>query len=173
MARLPRTEWTDIASEVKTEYSTDLAQYPMLPELYSVLGNAPDMLSAWVDFAWTLRRAPKSSRRLRELLILRTGGRLSAPYCVVAHTKMAADAGATPEEIVAVDDWHASSLFGETDCACLALADAMMSRSTSDEDIARVRHLLGEEQTIEIVITIAFYIAVASVTTALDLSPGG
>jgi AhpD family alkylhydroperoxidase len=173
MARLPRQEWQHIEPRVTSRYSAELAQSKALPELYAVLGNSPEMLSAWVDFAWTLRREPKSSRTLRELMIVHTGQRLSAPYCVVSHLRMASEAGATSEQLVGLTDWRTSTEFDEVEQACLALTDAMIDRKTTDDDVDAVRRLVGDEQTIELVLTVAFYIAVAAVTTSLDLSPGG
>ena len=40
--------------------------------LYRCLAHAPDLLRAWIDFAWALRGHDRTSRRLRELMILRT-----------------------------------------------------------------------------------------------------
>jgi len=45
-----------------------------VPNLYRVIGHAPPMLRAWLDFAWPLRLQAKTSRRIRELLILRGAG---------------------------------------------------------------------------------------------------
>src|SRR3954465_580517 len=40
--------------------------------LYRALAHAPGLLRAWMDFAWLLRGHTATSRRLRELMILRT-----------------------------------------------------------------------------------------------------
>ena len=47
-----------------------------LPNLYRVIGASPDMLKAWIDFAWSLRLDAKTPRGLRELMIMR-GAQLS------------------------------------------------------------------------------------------------
>ena len=39
--------------------------------LYRVLGHHANLLSAWIEFAYTLRRDCKTARTLRELMILR------------------------------------------------------------------------------------------------------
>ena len=55
---------------------------------YRSLGNAPAMLQGWVDFAWPLRNEARTSRRLRELIIMRvaqlTGSRLRVA-CPLRH----------------------------------------------------------------------------------------
>ena len=40
--------------------------------LYRALAHAPELLRAWINFAWALRGHETTERRLRELMILRT-----------------------------------------------------------------------------------------------------
>ena len=144
---------------------------PGLSDLYGSLGNAPRMLSAWLEFAWKIRLDVTSPRRLRELAIVLVGKRFGAPYEVAAHTRMALEAGATEAELEALERWSDTSLFDETDRAALALTDAMFANTVTDEITAEVERLVGKEQLIELMMTIGYYQMVSSVTQALQLVP--
>ena len=61
---------------VRAMFDEVTVRWPNVPNLYRVLGNAPDMLRAWLDMAWPLRTKPATSRRIRELMIL-AGARAS------------------------------------------------------------------------------------------------
>jgi AhpD family alkylhydroperoxidase len=142
-----------------------------IPVLYEVLGNSPAMLSAWLDFAWTLRFEPSAPRGLRELAILLVGHRLSAPYCINAHDRMTRAEGMTDAQIEGVSDWAGSDLYNEDQRAVFELVEAMLSRTMTAEIVDRIRKRFGADQTIELVLTVAFYQMVASTTTSLDLLP--
>ena len=63
--------------------------------LYRALAHAPDLLRAWIAFAWTLRGHDRTSRRLRELMILRTALLHRSEYEWHQHLRMAREAGVT------------------------------------------------------------------------------
>jgi 4-carboxymuconolactone decarboxylase len=175
MTRLEPGDPADIYPRVTSRYR-DLA-FALngdrgLPLLYAVLGNSPAMLSSWLDFAWSLRYEPKSARSLRELAILLVGHRLAAPYCVSAHDRMALEAGVTDAQLAEVDGWQQSSLFDEDQRIVFRLAEAMLRRDVQEALVTAVRERFGREQTVEIILTIAFYQMVAATTTTLDLQPG-
>src|SRR3954453_1426722 len=58
--------------------------------LYRCLAHAPDLLRAWIAFAWALRGNSATSRQLRELMILRTATLHHSPYEWHQHRRMAA-----------------------------------------------------------------------------------
>ena len=66
-----------------------------VPNLYRVLGHAPRMLRAWLDFAWPLRLHAQADRRIRELLILRGAQVSGTRYEWVHHVPMALAAEVT------------------------------------------------------------------------------
>ncbi|SNQ45268.1 putative Carboxymuconolactone decarboxylase [Frankia canadensis] len=144
-----------------------------LPMLYRVLGNSPTLLSAWLDVAWALRFESTSPRALREIAILLVGHRLEAPYCIGAHVRMAREAGVSAAEIEAVPAWSTSEVFNAQQRAVLGLTEAMLGQHVGGDTLSLVTDLFGPEQTIELVLTIAFYQMVASTTKTLDLAPEG
>ena len=79
---------------------------PELSMLYATLGNAPKMLTAWLDVAWSIRLDPESPRKLRELAIVLVGQRFGAAYEVRAHQRMARKEGATDEQLAELTTWR-------------------------------------------------------------------
>jgi alkylhydroperoxidase family enzyme len=135
--------------------------------LYAALANAPDLLRAWVDFAWQLRAVERTSRRLRELVILRTAMLYGSPYEWHQHRRMAADAGVTETEVAELGMWSTAPAFDAADRAALALTDAMVAGEVPDAVLAEVDRHFDAEQRIELTLTAAFYCAVPRALDAL------
>ena len=171
MSRLEHVSAADLDGRLTSKYAAEVLASDRLSDLYATLGNSPEMLSAWLDFAWDLRFVPTSPRALRELLILLVGARRSAPYCIAAHRRMAVAESVPQAKIDAVVRWRDADCFDATERACLALADAMLVGAVEDSTLQDVIDLLGEAQAVEIVLTVAFYMMVAAVTTTFDLQP--
>jgi AhpD family alkylhydroperoxidase len=174
MTRIPPVEPIDLRPKITSRYGEacyELHGIENMPMLYRVLGNSPAMLSAWLDVAWALRYEATSPRGLRELAILLVGHHLEAPYCIGAHERMARAEGIPDDKIAAITDWKRSPHFTDDERIVLHLADAMLRREAHAELLEASRVRFGPEQTIELVLTIAFYQMVAATTTALDLAP--
>jgi len=171
MSRLDRVGVDQLVGRLTSKYSDRVLAMEPFPVLYGTLGHSAPMLSAWLDFAWTLRYEPISDRGLRELLILLIGSRRSAPYCINAHLRMAAEEGVGQEKIDSVATWRAAACYTSTERVCLELADAMLDGTATDDHVGAIIDELGREQAIEVVLTVGFYMMVAAVTTTLDLHP--
>ena len=95
--------------------------------LYKALAHAPELLRAWINFAWALRGHETTERRLRELMILRTATLHHSPYEWHQHRRMAAEAGATDYEVAELEMWRTSEAFSPADRAALAFTDAIVA----------------------------------------------
>lgn len=135
--------------------------------LYRSLAHAPELLDAWIDFAWALRRKCTTSRSLRELMILRTAVVMRSEYEWHQHRRMAADAGISPEKVLALAAWQVSDLFDEPEKAALMLTDAMLTGNVPDAVHAALARHFDEEQRVELVLTAGFYAMVPRVLDAL------
>ena len=137
--------------------------------LYRALAHAPDLLRAWIEFAWKLREHDKTSRRLRELMILRTAQLHHSEYEWHQHLRMAREAGVTDDEIDLLPAWQITDAFGPADRAALALADAIVAgsvpRAVSDE----IDRHFDYGQRIELTVTAAFYSMVPRILNALGV----
>jgi len=142
-----------------------------LPNLYRVLGNAPPLLRAWLDFAWPLRLQAKTPRGLRELLILRGAQLSGARYEWVHHVAMARSAGVTQAQIDALAGWEHSALFDAREQAVLRLAEEV-TRGPGAEPAcieALRQQAFSDADIVELTLTASFYVCVARLLQSLDV----
>ncbi|HMN72957.1 MAG TPA: carboxymuconolactone decarboxylase family protein [Rhodoblastus sp.] len=140
------------------------------PNLYRLIGHAPDMLRAWTGLAWPLRNAAKTPRSLRELMILRGAQIMGADYEWTHHAPMARAAGVPQAKIDALADWRASGAYSEVERAVLRLAEEITEGpGASPEAIAEARAHFSESDIVELVLTSSFYACVGRVLHSLDV----
>jgi len=147
-----------------------------MPHLYRVLGIAPEMFRAWLDFAWPLRLKAKTARPLRELLILRGAQVAGTAYEWAHHVPMATAAGVSDAQIDALADWHTSDLFGAKERAVLQLAEEVTrGPAASEATVAQLRTCgFDDAAVVELVLTASFYVCVSRFLQSMnvELEPG-
>jgi 4-carboxymuconolactone decarboxylase len=137
--------------------------------LYRALAHAPGLLRAWMDFAWLLRGHTATSRRLRELMILRTALLHHSPYEWHQHRRMAREEGVTETQVAELEMWRTSTAFDECEKAALALTDAIVAGEVSPDVIAEVDRHFEYDQRVELTVTAAFYSMVPRILDALGV----
>jgi alkylhydroperoxidase family enzyme len=137
--------------------------------LYKALAHAPELLRAWINFAWALRGHETTERRLRELMILRTATLHHSPYEWHQHRRMAAEAGATDYEVAELEMWRTSEAFSEADRAALAFTDAIVAGDVPPAVTEELCRHFDEGQRVELTVTAAFYSMVPRVLDALEV----
>ncbi len=100
--------------------------------LYRSLAHTPELLQAWIDWAWALRENCATPRSLREIMILRTAVVMRSEYEWHQHVTMAERAGVPKNKVHAVTAWQSSDLFDAQERAALMLTDAMLTGSVPD-----------------------------------------
>jgi alkylhydroperoxidase family enzyme len=142
-----------------------------LPDLYRVLGAAPPMFKAWLDFAWPLRLHAGTSRKLRELLILRGALMSRTAYEWAHHLPMAEEAGVSAAQIAALPKWRASDCFDAQERAVLRLADEVTAGpGASEQAIAALKQSgFDDAQVVELVLTASFYVCVGRFLSSMDV----
>ena len=137
--------------------------------LYKALAHAPELLRAWINFAWALRGHETTERRLRELMILRTATLHHSPYEWHQHRRMAAEAGATDYEVAELEMWRTSEAFSAADRAALAFTDAIVTGDVPPAVTEELTRHFDESQRVELTVTAAFYSMVPRVLDALGV----
>jgi alkylhydroperoxidase family enzyme len=152
------------------------------PNLYATLANAPDLLAAWVDFAWALRAVPDSDRALRELAIMRVAQLTGSDYEWQAHLAMVTEAGVPAEKLTALGAWRHTPAYSTDERLVLGATESLTSSGElSATERSQLIATFGEQQTVELVLTIAFYSCVSRVLGGLGVpaderdenAPGG
>lgn len=169
--------------DARLPWSADRTVLPLLPlegelgervaglgarqvNLYRSLAHTPDLLDAWIDWAWALCAKCTTSRALRELMILRTAVVMRSEYEWHQHVTMATDAGVPAEKIAAIAAWQSAELYDAEERAALMLTDAMLTGNVPDavhDEVAR--HFTAQEK-VELVLTAGFYAMVPRVLDA-------
>lgn len=176
MARLPMAPPEPDDPALRAMYDEVRARGTPLPNLYRVIGLAPPMLRAWLDFAWPLRLNAKTSRTIRELLILR-GAQVSATnYEWAHHHKMALAIGVTQAQIDALAQWRNSALFSAQEKAVLQLAEEVTSGPAASSACIEALKQQGfsPAEIVELTLTASFYVCVSRFLKSMDvdLEPG-
>jgi alkylhydroperoxidase family enzyme len=135
--------------------------------LYRVIGHNETMLSAWLEFAYGLRRDCKTARTLRELMILRGAQIVGSAYEWHQHRRWAHQQGVSSEQIEDLFFWRESPRFSDPERAALALTEAMMAGDVSDEVFAQVKKHFNPSEIIELTLTAGFYAMVPRFLNAL------
>ena len=134
--------------------------------LYRSLAHTPDLLHAWIDWAWALREKCATPRSLREIMILRTAVVMRSEYEWHQHLAMAQSAGVSSEKIAAISAWQSSELFDGPERAALMLTDAMLTGSVPDAVHDELAEHFSDSDRVELVLTAGFYAMVPRVLDA-------
>lgn len=157
--------------ELEAMFAEVRARGVALPNLYRVLGLAPKMLRAWLDFAWPLRLHAKTARSLRELLILRGAQISGATYEWAHHVGMALAAGVTQAKIDALPLAQDSALFSPQEKAIIRLAEEVTRGPGASPACIELLKQRGfsDAEIVELVLTASFYVCVGRFLHSMDV----
>ena len=169
MARVPYLSKSDLA-----EADQDLLNRPI--SLFKALVNSPKAARAFSGLGGFIRYGSKLDPRLRELAILQVGWLARSPYEWSHHVKLGHDFGVSDADIQALIDDTAGK---PTPLDALSLTVLKAAREITDAGamtaptFATIQSILGNEQAVDLTITIAFYCAVVRVlaTLQIDVEP--
>ena len=167
--RLPLVgEATD--PEVAALFDGILARSGRLLNLHRMMAHAPSLMKASVDTAMAMRHGTLLPRSLIEIVILRTALLLRSDYEWQQHRPMAVANGVSPQQIDALTDWPASTLFADDQREALAFCDCIVG-GTAPEDAAfrRLRQHFSPREIVELALIVCHYLATAHFVAALAL----
>ncbi len=155
---------------VRAMFDEVTTRWPHVPNLYRVLGHAPDMLRAWLDMAWPLRLKPTTSRRLRELIILHLARSVRSGYEWAHHVPLALEAGVLQSEIDALEAGEMPDSLAAAEQAALTVAGEIAAGpEATPEAMAGLEPYFDPSEIVEIVLTASFYVCVARVIGSLQV----
>ena len=168
MARLPYAnpdtpQNAPLASRIISERGSLLHLYRML--LHSV-----PLAEGWLAFLTAVRQRLSLDGALRELVIMRVAVLNGASYEADQHAPIARNEGVSQAQLDALSHWTSSGVFTPLQRAALALTDAMTRDVHVDDAVLdAVRRHLTEQETVELVATIAAYNMVSRFLEALAI----
>ena len=169
MARIAPVSGRAEPAEVRETFASIQARGGEPSPLYRTLAYAPALLQTWAAFAHALRTRTQLPRSLAELVIMRLAQLSCAPYQWAYHWTPALAAGLTESQLQALEEWRHSSEFDTHQRAALAYVEAMFEGTVDDADFAPVEATFGTQLTVELTLTVGFYINVGRVLQALQI----
>jgi len=165
MARVPYLEVADLAPE-----DGDLLKRPIA--LFKALVNSPNGARAFSGLGQFIRYGSKLDPRLRELAILQVGWLARSPYEWSHHVKLGHDFGVSDDDIralIAETAGHPTQLDALTRTVLRAAREMSEHGAMSDASFASLQAALGNEQVVDLTLTIGFYNAVVRVLATLQI----
>jgi alkylhydroperoxidase family enzyme len=169
MARVPYLEKSDLAAADR-----DLLNRPIA--LFKALVNSPGGARAFSGLGGYIRHGSKLDPRLREMAILQVGWLARSPYEWSHHVKLGHDFGVSDDDVRALIDDTAgkpTSLHQLTRTVLKAAREMTADGAMSDATFGALQGALGNEQVVDLTLTIGFYNAVVRVlaTLQIDVEP--
>lgn len=138
--------------------------------IFLALANAPAVADAVLTMAMALRKHTALDRQLRELAVLTVGHVSRADYEIAHHHNAAVNAGLSATKIAGTALPGQAGAFTEPERAVIDYARAVTLDGRADDVLwARVAQALPVQQQVELVVTVAWYNAVARMILPLQI----
>lgn len=183
LAPLPRERWGEDEREaLEKGFPGAAASFldggdaaPPIPNVLGVLMHHPELAGAFTAYNRILLSSPALGHRLREIMVLRVAWRTRAVYEWVQHTRVAAGAGMSAEEIEATTRGAETGGWSPLEADLLRATDQLLDGHCIEEATwKRLAEQLDERQLVEAVFTVGTYscLAMAFNSFGLQLDPG-
>jgi AhpD family alkylhydroperoxidase len=143
--------------------------------VFKLVAHAETSFRPFLRYGGSILGRQLLSPKLRELAILRVAKLADAEYEWVQHVPIARQAGASDEQIAALERGDAAAAcFDETERLLLAFtADVVGTGRPPRERFDALAARLSSRELVELVLAIGFYLAIGKLMTAfeIDLDP--
>jgi alkylhydroperoxidase family enzyme len=171
MARLP---YVDLHSAPEKVRET-MTRLPVKLNVFRMMANADTCFRPLLQLGTAILGRLALPARLRELVILQVGKGSPAPYEWTQHVPIARAAGASDEQIAAVDhgDFDAACFDARERTALRAGAELLCTPKLSDRAFAELEQHFTPREIVELLVTVGYYMMVARIleSTGVDIDP--
>lgn len=169
MARVPLVQDDDEAARAAGIFDTFKDEGRDPSDIFRALANVPGLMMAHRAFTQALQGREQCPPRLRELAVLRLSQLVGSAYEWSHHRPMALHAGATADQLAALAAWRESAAFGPAERLALATAEAVHQLAVTADLFCELEAELGLPGTLELIVVVSQYEAVARIIQALDV----
>jgi alkylhydroperoxidase family enzyme len=169
MARVPYAKRDQYPAAYLASYDRMLRERGEL-NIFTALANIPNLLDPLLTFTREMREGAVIEARLRELAIMTVALATGATYEFNHHWNSALSAGLRREQLEQLADAETSDAFDETERAVVRYArEATLSLNVSDESWFALRRHLSMRESMDVVMAVAWYNAVARMLLPLEI----
>jgi alkylhydroperoxidase family enzyme len=149
--------------------ASTVAKLPPL-HVFQLLAHAESAYRPWLRFGGAILADLALPPLLRELVILQVG-RLAARYEWDQHVPIALAAGATEEQVAALDRGDLGPFDAAERAVLVFVAAFVRDGEVTDAEYAALAAAFGEREIVEIALTAAHYLGLARIMTTLRIDP--
>jgi len=139
-SRVPLLERDEIAAELIPLYEKILADRGCVPNMFKALSNVPALALGIAAFLKPLMAEGALAGWYKELIATRVASLNQCEYCISAHRYLAAQRGATPEQLASLGDTSADTFetgpFTEKEKAGFRYASLLHQSGNAIDDAA-------------------------------------
>ncbi|MEW6450074.1 MAG: carboxymuconolactone decarboxylase family protein [Pseudomonadota bacterium] len=141
--------------------------------LHLTLGHGGKIFQARQMLTYALRFDAVTSRRIRELTIMRVAQMTDSHYEWAQHLPIALACGYTQAQLDGLAKWEQPGLFDEKDRAVLAFVGQMVGRNGNVDDAVfdELKRLYTPQEIIELAVTATQYVTTGLLTRSLQIRP--
>jgi alkylhydroperoxidase family enzyme len=171
MARVPYPKRNEYPSAYLDAYERMLRERGDPPlNVFAALANIPNLLDPLLSFTREMREGAVVEPRLRELAIMTVAVLTGAAYEFNHHWNSALKAGLRREQLEQLADAETSDTFDERERAVVRYArEATLSLEVSDATWSALRRQFSVRETMDVVMAVAWYNAVARVLLPVEI----
>jgi uncharacterized peroxidase-related enzyme len=159
MPRISRLDRSQVSGGAIEIYDRVLRERGNVPNMFRTMAHRPEIFESIIGHMEAVLKTGTLSTALKELVIVRTSQLNCTEYCLASHTAIARRLGWSDEQIEALPNAQASSLFTESEKVAIHLAEVMTvnSHGYTDEDFARLRSFYSEGEIVELMAAIGLF----------------
>jgi alkylhydroperoxidase family enzyme len=171
MARVPYPTRDEYPPAYLAAYDRMLRERGDPPlNIFTALANIPNLLDPLLTFTREMREGAVIEARLRELAIMTVALVTGASYEFDHHWNSALKAGVRREQLEQLADAETSAVFDEKERAIVRYArEATLALNVSEETWKPLRSHFSVRETMDVVMAVAWYNAVARVLLPLEI----
>ena len=164
MARIPYPDTSQSPPDVQAAL-----EGVRLLNIYRMLATAPTLIRPFMRLGSHNFTTLELSDRLREIAILASARATNANYEWAQHVRIGKRVGIEPEAIAAIKARQLDTLTSDDRAVAEFATSVTEDVAATDESFAAVHALLGDRQTVELLLVVGFYNMVARFLETLQI----
>jgi uncharacterized peroxidase-related enzyme len=175
MSRISRLDRSEVSPEIAAFYDQVFAQRGNVPNMFRTMAHRPEIFATMQAHFAAVLNTGTVSKKLKELIIVRTSQVNQTPYCLASHTKLAKGLGWSDDQLAHLECWPSRDDFTPAEKAALRLAETVTrdAHALSDGQFAELRGFYSEGEIVELLCAIGLFNYFNRFNDALRMEPTG